>query len=186
MKRQISSCDQSDSAKKCVCFSYPAGNSSRHMGQLCSSALPPPPPPPAAFPSSLTTVFTSSCSFTSSPSFWHIFCTETGLFAAVDDADAVGRHWGAVVWSLWHCLGSEESCVSGGAASGGICAERAGWGELVLAGSGPDEVLRKCGDGSGKGATSSLRSHHRWSSCFSVGALYGSEKYNRLYNLDAE
>lgn len=76
--------------------------------------------------------------------------------------------------------------MSGGAASGGICAERTDWGELVLTGCGLDEVLRKCGDGSGKEATSSLRSHHRWSSSFSAGGLYGNEKYNRPYNSDAE
>ncbi len=59
-------------------MSHPAGNTSRHMGQLCSL------PPPAASPSPLTLLcISSSSSSTTSSSFSFLLCRETCLSEAL-------------------------------------------------------------------------------------------------------
>lgn len=99
-----------------LCVSYPAGNTSRHMGQLCSF------PPPAASPSPLTLLCTSSSSLspTTSSLFVPFSCRVTRLSdaaAAVDNDDDAApsrlwregcglmeRPWRDVVSALWLCL----------------------------------------------------------------------------------
>lgn len=158
-----------------LCVSYPAGNTSRHMGQLCS------PPLPAASPSPLTLLCTASSSLSPSTSslFLHFSCGETRLpnAAAADDDGPVWmwregcglllRSWTKGAFPLWLCLLWEQSCPSDVALSSSVRVERACLEELSLTGSGLDEG----GASSGKGATSSPRSPHRWSSGVSALAL---------------
>lgn len=79
--------------KRVASVSYPAGNTSRHMGQLCS------PPPVTASPSCLTFFCNSPALPTAVSLFFPFSCRETRLSEAaaaaadVDDDDEAGLAW---------------------------------------------------------------------------------------------
>lgn len=71
--------------------------------------------------------------------------------------------WRVVVLTSWLCLLWDDCCLSGGSGTGLVCTDRSCWEVLSLRGS---ELELEGGVGSGKGETSSLRSHQRCSSNF--------------------
>lgn len=173
--------------KETTCgISYPAGNTSRHMGQLCSV------PPPAASPPLLCTSSSSSTNFSLFlPFFSRQICLSVSFSflsssrpTLVDDATAsqllwegcglLVKAWRDVVLSLRLCHVWEGSGLSGGSGATLVCIEGSCWDKQSLSGPGLDAVLWRGKAGSGKEATSSRRSHHRWSSNFGDVGLYNN------------
>lgn len=159
------------------------------MGQLCSV------PPPTASPPLLCTSSSSSTNFSL---FLPLFCRQICLSVSfsffssspptlegpADDAAAsqllwegcslLVRAWRDVVLPLRLCHVWEGSSLSGGSSASFVSIEGSCWDEQSLRGSGLDAVLWGGRAGSGKGATSSWRLHHRWSSNFGDVGLYNN------------
>lgn len=182
--------------KTVCCSSYPTGNTIRHIGQLCSSPTPSLPEPACTSSTALScttsSLFSSSLGRELRLSETILFariclltvmacgsaCSLPFLPTSEHPADDAAssqlwrggfvfsvRLWRVVVLTSWLCLLWNDCCLSGGSGTGLLCNDRSCWEVLSLRGSEHDEVFGE-GGGSGKGETSSLRSHHCCSCSF--------------------